>query len=143
MIEAVESINLREEMPNLILATSYELTVLVQEQLYAGKLANDAPIAPSYADNHYAKKKSIMNAAPGFGTPDIFYTGQLYKAMGISVDGDEYQVASTVDYAEKLEIEYGPELFQISDKNADIYANGVLFEAIKTYITGKTGLLFE
>ena len=138
----VQSCRLKEEMPNLILSTSYEITTLNQEQLYAGQLSTGEQIQPEYASKYYAKKKNALNPEPGFGVPDIFLTGALYKSMGVSVNDSKFDIEATVPYAAKLEEEYGSNLFRLSQTNKSKYSKGELLRVVKEYIENKTGLQF-
>jgi hypothetical protein len=156
MLENLKSIRLQEELPNLVNGTSVEITGLIKDQLYHGKSAVGQIIPqysptnkyygkefPEYRGQLYRDMKATINSLPGIGTPDLFLTGKFYEAMGVKVNGDTYDVESDTDHSERLEERYGDEILALSPENAEIYANGALAEAIKTHITGKTGLLFS
>jgi hypothetical protein len=144
LYEAFSQVKLREELPNLIQATSYEIDTLVISQLDKGELATGEKITPSYASNYYSKKKEQMNPTPGYGTPDIKYTGNLYKNIGVSVTQDAYDIESSVPYADDQSItQYGDKLLALSEENKEVYCEETLLSKIQEYITGKTGLIFE
>lgn len=141
LYEAFQNVNLKEELPNLILQTSFEIDVFVQVQLDQGLLSTGEPIAPSYASDYYAKKKNNMNGTPGFGTPDLHYTGAYYKGIGVSIKNDTYDIESNVSYAHEDSIsQYGDDLLRLSEEHKEQYANESLLPAIGNYIKEKTGL---
>lgn len=141
LYEAFSRVNLRQELPNLILATSYEIDVLVISQLDKGELSTGSKITPSYASNYYANKKAALNATPGIGTPDLRVTGRYYSGIGVAVKGAEYDVESNVPYAQADSItQYGDNLLRLSDPNMTAYSENTLFPAIADYIRGLTGL---
>lgn len=141
LYEAFSQVNLRDELPNLILATSYEIDALVISQLDKGQLSTGEKITPSYASSYYAKKKETLNQQPGYGVPDIHVTGKLYAGIGVAVKGAEYDIESNVPYAQDDSIvQYGDNLLRLSDPNMTVYAENILFPAIANYITSKTGI---
>lgn len=142
LLQALETVDIERDTPNIILSTSFEITALVEHQIYHGLLSTGAKISPQYAGKDYAKKKALMNPLAGYGTPDAFLKGNFYNAMGVSVSGGNYDIESTVEYAQKLVNSYGDNFMRLSQANLKVYAEGEFFEAFKKYFTAKTGLIF-
>lgn len=139
MLQNVRSINLTEEVPKIIEQTSYEITVLNQEQMYSGFDSNGNKIG-AYRSKPYSEKKQIKNPKPGFGVPDLFVNGSFYKGMGVIVRKDTFEGNSVDVKTEKLIKDYGEDIFGLYDENKGKYANETLFGRVKDYITAKTGL---
>ena len=70
------------------------------------KTAKDQFISPKYSRN-YAKLK-------GFTIPDLFVTGDMFKAMTIESKGQLFEINSGVDYAPKLVDQYSSDIFGIA-----------------------------
>lgn len=141
LYQAFSQVNLRDELPNLILATSYEIDVAIQVQLFQGELSTGEKITPNYAEKQYEYKKFKLNSLPGVGVPDLRVTGAYYKGIGVAVKQQEYDIESNVPYARDQSIlQYGDNLLRLSDANMTQYAEYTLFPAIANYITSKTGI---
>lgn len=142
LLKKVETLDLRSEAPKLVQQTSYEIIVLNQQQLYSGLEADGDKARPEYKSKYYAKKKNQQNPKPGFGVPDLFATGAFYKGFAVAIKGDMYEIGSVDSKSDRLEKQYGKQIFGLTKKNKEKYAKGVLYEGIKRYVTGKTGLTF-
>lgn len=141
LYDAFSTVNLRQELPNLILVTSYEIDVAIQVQLYQGQLSTGEQITPKYVSNYYSNKKERLNGAPGYGVPDLKVSGAYYKGIGVAVKEREYDIESNVPYAQSDSItQYGDNLLRLSEPNMVQYAENTLFPAIADYIRSKTGL---
>lgn len=141
LYEAVSQLKLKEQLPTLILATAFEIETLVKVQLQSGETATNEKINPSYASAYYSRKKESFNSAPGYGVPDLYVTGNLYKSIGVSVKDDEYDIQATVDYAYADSIiQYGDKVFALSDEHKQEYCATSLLPAIGKYIKDVTGL---
>jgi hypothetical protein len=143
LYEAFSQLRLRDELPELILATSYDIEVLVKAQLDMGELSTEQKIAPSYKSKYYAVKKVALNPTPGYGIPDVRVTGAYYKGIGVTVEGEDYSIESNVEYALSPQIaQYGPNLLRLSEGSKEAYCNEALSPAIEKYISNVTGLVF-
>jgi len=90
-----------------IIDDNQDLLNLNREQLKEEhKTAKDQAIIPKYS-KAYAKKK-------GFSTPDLYVTGDMFKAMSIEAKGQQFTINSSVDYAPKLEDQYSSDIFGIA-----------------------------
>jgi hypothetical protein len=90
-----------------------------REQLKFGLDSEGKKIKPDYHDDVYADKKSNMNSLPGFGTPDLNLTGEMYKNIDVlaGVPNDkEYTIFSDVEYFPFLNERYDT-AFGLSKKN--------------------------
>lgn len=142
LYEAFSQVNLREELQVLILENGTAMAELVEGQLTQGKTAANVSIAPSYANQYYAKKKFSMNSLPGYGIPDLKLSGEFYAGIGVAIkSSDEYDIESDVDYAGKLNQQYGDETLALSDENKQVYCDDTLGPAIANYILEKTGIV--
>lgn len=145
LYEAAKKLRLREELPEMIRETGGQIAVKVENQLSKGELSTKAKITPTYKSDTYANVKARMNAAPGYSTPDLRYSGDYYKGIGVAILSDkEYAIESDVPYANDASIaQYGDNLLRLSEQSKEEYIEETLLPKIQTYITEITGLTFE
>lgn len=145
LYEAVSKLRLREELPEMIRETGVEIAIKVEKQLAKGELSTGDKIKPEYAAPAYSKTKSTMNPMAGYGTPDLKYTGDYYKGIGVALlSSAEYAIESDVPYAHNASIEkYGDNLLRLSEQSKEEYIEETLRPKIQNYITEITGLTFE
>src|SRR6186713_543500 len=119
-INQLKSIDLDAAIPQIMQQTAYEITALNQSQMYAGLDSDGRKITPKYKSKSYSLKKATRNPAPGYGTPDLFLNGYLYKGMGVTFTKDTFTIRSNVTYFSKLENYYqknGSTVFKLSQKS--------------------------
>lgn len=135
-------LDLKGEIPQLIVDNGAEAGHLVETQLAQGQLSTGASITPEYANTYYSRKKESMNSTPGYGVPDLKYSGDYYKSIGVALKSEqEYVIESDVPYANDPQItQYGEDLLKLSDDNLTIFAEKTLLPAIGKYIKEITGL---
>jgi hypothetical protein len=140
----VKKLNLRQELPRLIIQTKPTIQAKITGQLEKGEQSTGEKITPTYGSGYYAGIKNAMNPKPGYGTPDIKLTGALYSEIDISVDEENYNIFSKVPYATSPSIlKYGDNLLRLSDQSKEEYCDEALSPAIQRYITDITGLEFN
>lgn len=137
--EAFSQINLREDLPAMIVEGESEMRELVTGQLLEGKLSTGEPIVPSYASTYYSKKKFALNPTPGYGTPDLKVNGKYYDGITVVSQGDEYDIVSPVDWPSVMQ--YGPEALMLSEQSKETFCDATLGPKITAYIEQKTGLV--
>jgi hypothetical protein len=107
-----------------------QLLNLNREQLKEEhKNALDQFISPQYSAAYAAFK--------GFRTPDLYLTGDMFRAMTIEAQGESYRINSSVDYAEKLKAKYGDDIFGVAKSKqgrAKQITTKMLAELYKTYV---------
>jgi hypothetical protein len=59
-----------------------------------------------YRNAVYAKEKNLMNPLPGYGNPDLKYSGNFYRGIKATVQGGKIVVESTDEKAQMLESNY-------------------------------------
>lgn len=109
-------------------------------QLLFGIDKNDQRITPGYKSKYYAKKKALINPLPGLGTPDLKVSGNFYDKMRIKVNRENIEISSGVDYAKRLEENYGDSIYGLNDKQRPAYIFGPFFNAFKNKFESFTGL---
>ena len=154
--DAYKAVDLRNKLPELVLATSYDMIVEVVQQMEKGEDSTGKKITPSYdpklkfynkqypdfKGQLYKDVKAQLNAAPGNGTPDLFLTGKFYNSIRVSVTSDEYDIEpdSSVDYGQRLITRYGENILRMSDGSRAAYITGALLPAISKVFEEKTGI---
>jgi hypothetical protein len=144
LYNAFKQVDLRRELPVLIVNTKTQIQIKVTNQMDKGELSTGYKIAPTYGSDYYAGIKNKLNPTPGYGTPDIRLTGDLYNEIDITANEDEYDIESNVPYAKSPSIlKYGDNLLRMSEDSKQEYCDETLGPAIQSYITEKTGLTFN
>lgn len=143
MLEKVRTVNLRAEVPQIILETSQEIVQLNRDQLRQGIKSNGVTLL-EYKSFEYAERKHAMNPAPGFGNPDLYLEGDFYRGFQVAkITSRSFDLLSTDSKSDSLEEKYGEKIFGLTQKSRTQYALGVFYQRVKSYITGKTGLRFK
>ena len=143
MLRKVESVNLRQEVPKIIQQTSFEIVAYNQAQLYSGITAKGERISPRYRSAPYAQEKAKMNSKPGLGIPDLRLTGAFYSSINVTVENEKIDIDSFSPRGAELKRKYGESILGLTESNRSKYANTVVFDGIKKYVSGKTGLKFS
>lgn len=143
MLRRVQSIKLKEALPDMIKKTSADIILLNQTQLLHGLNANGDKIKPDYKNKYYANKKNARNPNPGLGTPDLRDTGEFYQDFTLEVDTKSLTLSSKNSKTESLISDYGPFIFGLTKDNKGKYVNDTLEPKIHQHITKKTGLEFR
>lgn len=90
-----------------IIDDNQQLLNLNREQLKEEhKTAKDQFISPKYS-KEYADFK-------GFTVPDLYFSGDMFKAMTIEAKGNQFEINSGVDYTDKLKDRYSDDIFGIA-----------------------------
>jgi len=120
MISRVTSLKPEQKVDEIFKETDYALIQDVQGQMSTGYLSTGEDITPPYKPS-YGKYKAKLNPSAR-GNPDARLTGEFYRNMFIELDKDSYSIMSSVEYASKLETQYGENLLRASDKSKANYA---------------------
>lgn len=121
MLRRWQALDLIEITGEAIEQTREEAIKLQQQQLFLkGEKADGTKLKP-YKSTAYARRKNAMNPAPGLGQPDAFYTGEMYRGMFVSVQGDKAVFDSTSDHATKMIQRDGPAVFGLQPASKELY----------------------
>lgn len=142
MINRVDRLRLREQVPVIIEQTSREIILLNQAQLYERSIDGDGKRLKAYSSPIYAIDKNRMNPLPGLFHPDLKLTGSFFYGMYVKVDKNVFTISSSDEKTAKLEGEYGTAILKLTDESKTRYAKGVFYQGLQRYITGVTGLKF-
>lgn len=143
MLNKVKSVNLRDQVPVIIEDTKETAIDLNRLQLYSMSQDKNEMSLLMYRSPSYATYKNQRNPKPGLGHPDLFLTGSFQGKMFMTVEKETFNISSKDSKTFDLVKQYGDDIFGLSLKSKQIYANTVVYDGIKRYITGKTGLKFE
>ncbi len=142
MLQNFQSLGLRDAVPAIIREHSAELVDYNLEQLKHGKTTNETAIDPMYTSKEYADYKSSRNPIPGYGVPDLNYTGGFYSGFFVKVSKTVFELGSTDEKSDFLEGKYSKNggIFGLTNENKTNYAKDVIAPALFSYIKEKTGL---
>lgn len=138
--------NLIEDAGDIIEQNQQEYLKLVKEQLLAGEDVAYNKIIPDYKQEKYATIKERRNPLPGFGTPDLYYTGAMFEAMRIARDANQLTIISDVDYFESLQKKYDSGLlgnapvFGLNEDNKDIFRQTILYPLLRQRINARLSI---
>lgn len=142
LLNRVETLNLRSEVPNIIKRDSADIILLNQTQLLHGEDSRTRNFK-DYASDSYAKKKYARNPLAGFGIPDLRDTGEFYNDFYLEVTTATFEIDSKNFKTTGLMKKYGFELFGLTKENKKVYATGVFYTKLQKYVSLKTGLVFR
>lgn len=140
--ESLLAVNMAVECHAAIDKTAGMIVEFNKQQLKRGLSAGPARISPKYKKKDYAVEKNAMNPLPGYGIPDLLYTGDFYAGFGIEVKADEYEVFSTDPKAYELEAKY-KQIFGMNQESKRTYSQEHVLPELQRTITEKTGLSFS
>lgn len=135
------SVQLRQEVPNIIASTKQELSDLNREQLRHGYDKNGERLRP-YSSLTYAIDKNQRNPLAGVGNPDLRDTSKFYNGWKIDVSQTDITFDSTDSKTPDLESKYGQTIFGLTTESKSTYVTNILYDLIKRYIQEKTGVAF-
>lgn len=136
-----DSVQLRQEVPNIIASTKQELADLNRDQLRHGYDKNGERLRP-YSSLTYAIDKNQKNPLAGVGNPDLRDTGRFYNGWKIDVSQTDIIFDSTDSKTPDLESKYGQNIFGLTIESKSTYVNSILYDLIKRYIQDKTKVSF-
>ena len=139
MLNAVNLIKLREQIPNIIQETKDTLITLNQDQLYyLGQDSSGQELKPySFLTEHYKRMKSQP-----FDRTTLRDTGSFYKGFNIKTSNTFITFDSTDSKTPDLQEKYGAKIFGMNDESKAAYSFGAFYEGVKKHITEKSGLQF-
>ena len=142
LLESIEKVDLPIIIETAIEETAQDYIQLnTEQQLFKGVDADGGQLTPLYKSKSYARKKNEMNAAPGYGVPDLKLTGSFYENQKLTVNGDDINLDSDVDHAQYLEKNYGAaKIYGLDPENQEVYNFGAFQDAFANKITETTGL---
>lgn len=141
LYQAFSQLQVKEQIPDILVKNEYPLIVKILDQHKQGKLASNQSIEPYYASKYYANYKAALNPVPGLGVPDGHVTGNYDDNMHITASGDQYEVESTVDYATAQSLQqYGNDFNLPNDQHKEEYWQETLAPEILNYIRETTGI---
>lgn len=121
--------------------TAIPLADVNRQQLLAGRNAEGLEVRPQYSfrggENSYASLKNQMNPVPGFGTPDLKYTGTFHAS--IKVNASTGKLNWEASDPNSLLSRYGPVLGVYENTPLQVYRETILFPLSIKIIKAATG----
>lgn len=145
LLEAIEGFDPLDATLDAILENEKKAIELNQDQLLGGTDAFQEKLK-EYRDDEYAELKNRMNPKPGYGTPDLKFTGDFYKGFFIdvmSLDEGYFELDSTDEKAESLTERYGEAIFGLDDAKETIFWIDNVFESFARILFNRTGIQME
>lgn len=160
MMTNLKSLNVKEMARKVFEENSRVMVLLNLGQLFEGKNTKGEPF-PEYApwkyddgsDMEYADVKHEMNPRPGWGNPDLKFTGSFYKGFYAKLEGNDILMESTDEKSTMLQEKYdedpdsllaeqGSNIFGLQDENQRTFNQEIFYPDFAKGVTAKTGLLF-
>ena len=105
-----------------------------KEQLFKGESSSGQKLSPKYTGVRYARAKNKVNPLPGYGTPDLKFTGKFYNDFFLSTKGRQLEFDSKTKYAKHLESKYGSEIYGLNKDNSDWLNDKLLFPELLGWV---------
>lgn len=118
MLKRVKSVQMDQIIQQSVDQTKDSIPELNKHQLEVGLLATSNPIVPKYSPS-YAKKK-------GFTTPNLYVSGDFYRGLYTTVNGNTFTTNSSDIKAFPLETKYSKFIFGLTKDSKTAYSLGVL-----------------
>lgn len=100
-----DSVDLKQTAELVLLDNERRVTKLLRDQHLRGESGNGGKISPKYSYPYYALRKERLNPRPGYGTPDLEYSGEMHDTLYI--EEDRFTFHSPVEYFQDLLLKYG------------------------------------
>lgn len=136
------SVNLRQQVPKIIMSLSAEMVDLNLNQLSKGLTTEGVQITPAYQNSRYAAYKSEIGSLASFGTPNLKLTGDFYSGFYIQLKGITFNFGSNDQKSALLEGKYSKNggIYGLTDQSkSDLSQNDVKPRLVE-YLREKTGL---
>lgn len=159
MIENLASFQVRKEATAAIKKNAGAMVLLNLSQLNVGEDINGehfreyAPWQYETGED-YADVKHEMNPKPGWGNPDLRFTGNFYKGFYVEIDGNDIIMDSRDEKSQILQEMYPADpttgttldydrdslIFGLQDKNHELFLFDVTFPDFAQMFQEATGL---
>jgi hypothetical protein len=104
----LKKLSLRVEGLNAVVQTDTDFYSIQTSQLVVDGLDANGKHLKKYISKKYADKKHKMNSFPGYGNPDLKYTGAFLRALKIEVKSSiEFEILSSDEKYSALVKKYG------------------------------------
>lgn len=141
LLRRVKNFDTDKAIDNSFEVTTTDFAVLNKQQMYAGFDKSGEKFTKKYAAGSYAKKKNKMNPLPGYGTPDLFLSGEFQKQIKVDYSKGILTSMSSVEYAKYVEPVYRP--YGLGGKLKKEFIKEKLQPALKKEISAGIGLSFN
>jgi len=143
MLAKWKSVNLEREVPIIIQSSSDEMVKLNRSQLYQKGVDSENEKLKPYQSPAYALDKNRINPLPGLFNPDLYLTGAFQRGFYAQVKAGKSIIFGSTDFkSDRLERDYGKEIFGLTKDNSKVYLDTTVMPLIREYITRQTGLRF-
>ena len=114
-------IELDELFVEVVSETEKVILDLNKKQLFENGDDSEGRGLTPYRSLVYADEKNKMNRLPGFGSPDLFYTGAFYSRFYLDIDMSGFAPYSGDEKTAMLVEKYGAEIFGVTKENLAAY----------------------
>jgi hypothetical protein len=143
LIESVKAFDVEENIEEAVNDDPEAITMYNKQQLYNEGMGSNGSKIREYADARktrgYSEVKNRMNPNPGYGTPDIFFTGETYREMFAKMNKNELIISSLTPQTPKLEADR-PNIFGLTNESEDKAAEDVIEPALQNKLVEKVGV---
>lgn len=128
-VENFVNIDFEELINEAIEDNEAELIDSLQDQLQHGFDQSGSRIG-EYSTKEYATIKTQMNPLAGFGNIDLKLEGDFYRDMFLEKIEKDFQIRSSDYKNDKLERQYGKEIFGLMDENLGKVSQDYVLESL-------------
>lgn len=120
--------------------TKERMVYLNKSQLNLDSMKSDGKLLSQYFDREYAIYKNELNPFPGLGNPDLNLHGDFYSGFYATIKGSKIEFGSTDSKSDKLQKQYGQNIFGLTSENVEDYATETVRPKVIEYVEKVTGL---
>lgn len=137
LLNRLEKLDLRNEVPEIVRATSGTLISLNQKQLFNQGVNTDGEVIGTYSFFTEVISKGRKKQGAHY---TLYDKGGFFKGFNIKVDAKKITFDSSDYKTSMLEETLGNNIFGLTKQSRSIYIRGAFFYRIKRYIEATTGL---
>lgn len=136
-LAAIDS-GLEQEAYRILANVQDQVTELNKAQLKQGLTPLGQKLSPKYRNIRYARAKNTVNPLPGFGTPDLKFTGRFQSNFYLTASNKKFDIFSSDAKTDKLIAKYGKEnIFGLTIENNEIVNYEILLPKLMTWVLSK------
>lgn len=146
LLDALNEVDIETTVVKILKSNEGIMEDLMTEQLSKGFRSDGTPILPDYAPLTVELKSGRPGLAGVTDRVTLYDTGNHYSELFARIEGQTYEIGSTVEYSAKLEKKYSTRkgsIYGLNEDSRDELAESHLRPEWEESIEKQTGLKFK
>lgn len=142
LLDRLDKVNIKSTIVMCLEQSQYEIIAFNRGQLHAGQDNTGGLIDRKYKRKQYALFKEELNPVPGYGTPDLYVSGNFYNGIGVVVNSSQWNftISSSDSKAPKLELKYSTDIYGLDPENTEYLSQEIIKPKIIDSLRNQLGL---